>query len=68
MKHAEPPNEGHKLVVELDVPDGVSDEELYDTVGELAVRIDTLHRALGGRGVTIETVEITSRVALGTQR
>jgi hypothetical protein len=53
-------SEGKELVLELEVPEGVSDEELFEKIAELAGEVDTLHRAYGGRGVTLKTVEVES--------
>ena len=47
-----------ELVVEIEVPTDVTDEELIRAVGELADRADGWHRALGGDGLKIERLEI----------
>ncbi|NQT14971.1 MAG: hypothetical protein HQ582_19605 [Planctomycetes bacterium] len=53
-----------ELVVEIVVPAGVSDEEVLSAVGELAGGADDLHRALGGKGLKIERVEIGFEAAV----
>jgi uncharacterized protein YegP (UPF0339 family) len=47
-----------ELVVEIEVPEGVSDQEVLEVVGRLSYEADDLHRALGGHGLKIKSVEI----------
>lgn len=42
-----------QLRVEVDVPEGVSDEEALAVIERLSVEIDNLHRALGGHGLRV---------------
>ena len=60
-------SEGLQLEFELDVPEGVSDEEVYARAVELAGHADDLHRSYGGRGLKIKSIEVLeeSRVREG---
>jgi hypothetical protein len=60
----EPPSGAVELVVELDVPDGVSNEEVIKQVGKLANLTDDLHRAYGGHGLKIKEVTIESEACV----
>lgn len=51
-------SEGNELVLELEIPDGVSDEEMYAKAIALADDADSLHRAYGGNGLKVKTVEV----------
>ncbi len=55
-------SEGCELVFEIDMPEGVSEEEVYDGAIELAARADDLHRAYGGHGLKVKSVEIHDEV------
>lgn len=50
--------EARELVIELDVPDGVTDEDLYKMAVEMADDADSLHRAYGGRGIRLRSIEV----------
>lgn len=60
----EPPSGDVELVVELDVPDGVSNAEVVKQVGKLADLTDDLHRAYGGHGLKIKEVTIESEACV----
>ena len=47
-----------ELVLEIDVPEGVSDDEIIARVREMALMADGLHRSLGGRGLKVERLEV----------
>lgn len=51
-------SEGSELVFEIDVPDDADDEAMYAKAMELAGRADELHRAYGGRGLKVKSVEV----------
>lgn len=42
-----------ELVIEIESPEGVSEEDFIETVGKLALHCDDLHRDLGGHGLKI---------------
>lgn len=50
----EPSSEGAELVCTIDVPEGMSDEEVLELVAGLAAKADAVHRAYGGHGLEIE--------------
>lgn len=47
-----------ELVVEIDVPDDATDEDVLALVGELVLQADDLHRSLGGQGLQVERLEV----------
>lgn len=47
-----------ELVIELEVPDGVDDDEVAERVSELLAEMDGLHRAMGGGGLKIAGVDV----------
>lgn len=51
-------SEGCELVIELDVPEDISEEDLKATVAELTDKADTLHRAHGGGGLIVKNLEV----------
>lgn len=55
-----------ELVVELEIPEGVSDEEVLETILELSLRADDLHRELGGKGLKVERLEVFDRSPVPT--
>lgn len=60
------PTKGNEIVVEIDVPDGTSDEEVIRTVREFAELADGLHRVYGGRGLEVRTVECFVGMSVAT--
>ena len=48
----------YELVLELDVPAGVSEGELLDVAKRLSQHADRLHRAIGGKGLKVNRLEI----------
>lgn len=50
-----------KLKVELTIPEGMSDEQVIEITKELTSRLDDVHRALGGHGLQVESVEVKSK-------
>ncbi|MEK6676354.1 MAG: hypothetical protein AABZ47_11955 [Planctomycetota bacterium] len=55
-------SEGVELVIQVEGPPGISDDELDKHVVGLVDRIDRLHRSYGGRGVTVDQIEIQDPV------
>jgi len=51
-------DEVSELVVELEVPEGVTDEQLYKIAVRLAKRADKLHRAYGCRGLELRSIDV----------
>lgn len=47
-----------ELVVEIDVPEDATDEDIIALVGELARRADDLHKSMGGNGLKVERLEV----------
>lgn len=47
-----------EVVVEIEIPEGVSEEEFLEQVGKMAEFADDLHRAHGGHGLKIDCIEI----------
>lgn len=50
-----------ELVLKIEVPEDATDEEILSLARDLALRADDLHRALGGRGLKVDTLEIFGR-------
>lgn len=46
--------EGAKLVITIDVPEGVSDEEMLKAIQSLIEKADALHRGYGGNGLRLD--------------
>ncbi len=57
-----PSGGGGELVLKIDVPDDATDEEVVTAVTELVSRLDDLHRAYGGGGLQIDSLEATGEV------
>lgn len=55
-------SEGCELVFTVELPEGTDDGEVFAKVKELAARADDLHRAYGGRGLQVTTVEVLDPV------
>jgi len=51
-----------ELVIEIEVPEGFTDEQVKQHVVELAKRADDYHRAQGGHGLKIEDVKIKREI------
>lgn len=49
-----------ELVIQLDVPDGMSDDEVLEMVKKTVLEADALYRAGGGQGLKVAGLEITS--------
>jgi hypothetical protein len=49
---------GTDMALELRVPDGRSDGDVVLDVQELVLAIDSLHRAFGGRGITVRQADV----------
>jgi hypothetical protein len=47
-----------ELVVEIDVPEDATDEDVLALVGELVLHADDVHRSLGGHGLKVERLEV----------
>ena len=54
-------SEGQELVLEFEVPEGMSDEEAMERISALINKADDLHRAHGGRGLRTKGVEVYGR-------
>lgn len=50
---------GYRLVLDVDVPGDVGDDEVVQLVTELAASMDSYHRALGHAGLELESTEVT---------
>jgi hypothetical protein len=50
----EPESDVAELVLTIDVPEGIADEDVVGLVAELVKRADAMHRAYGGHGLEIE--------------
>jgi len=55
--HEEPSGDA-ELVVEIDVPEGISDDEVLAVIERLSLDADDLHRALGGHGLKVKRLEV----------
>jgi hypothetical protein len=51
---AVPKSDNAELVLTIDVPEGIPDEDVLGLVAELVTRADALHRAYGGHGLEVE--------------
>jgi hypothetical protein len=51
---SEPNSENVELVLTIDVPDRISDEDVLGLVAGLVKRADAVHRAYGGHGLQVE--------------
>lgn len=47
-----------ELIVEIDVPEGASADDVLDLVGKLVLHADALHRSFGGHGLKVERLEV----------
>lgn len=47
------------LSIELDIPDHVTDQQLYEIVHQLVKELDLRYRAHGGSGLVLEEVTVT---------
>ena len=59
--------ESSDLVLQLDIPQGTSNEEILELVKQCVIRADEQNRLQGGQGLTLEAVRVESpkiRVAL----
>jgi hypothetical protein len=56
--------ENGELVVEIEVPDGVSDDEVLSAVERISLAADDLHRSLGGHGLRVKRLEITQEAGV----
>jgi hypothetical protein len=54
---AETPVPEDALILHIEIPDGVSEEELLEMVRQTVDRVDDLHRAYGGHGLRIESIQ-----------
>ncbi|MBX3391907.1 MAG: hypothetical protein KF787_04595 [Phycisphaeraceae bacterium] len=45
-------------MVEIELPAGITPADVQEISAQLADRMDKLHRAYGGRGLTIDRIEI----------
>jgi len=54
---------GAELVMEIDVPEGVTDDEVLAVIGRLTLGADRLHRDLGGHGLKVKSLEVFEGVA-----
>jgi hypothetical protein len=54
----EEPSGDAELVVEIDVPEGLSDDEVLAVIKRLSLEADDLHRALGGHGLKVKRLEV----------
>jgi hypothetical protein len=52
--------DSNDIILEIDVPDDATDEELLRIATDLAIRADALDREGGGHGLDIEELEITA--------
>ena len=52
----EPPN---ALAIEIEIPDDTPPEKVKELIKQAALRADMTHRSLGGKGLTVNTVEVT---------
>ena len=52
------PEDVPELLVEIDVPEDASDEDVIALVGELVLHADDLHRTMGGHGLKVERLEV----------
>ena len=52
-------------MVEIDVPEGASDEEVERLVVEMTARLDAADRALGGDGLVLRDLEIEDDAPVG---
>ena len=50
--------EGYAITLELDLPQGLSDEEIHAHIADIADDLDSLHRAHGGHGLLVRDLEI----------
>jgi len=55
------------LALGIDVPEGASDREILDIVRRFAETMDYHHRASGGNGITVETLEVFGHVTEGVE-
>ena len=56
-------SENQELVMEIDIPDGVSDSDAIEGAKELALKADNYHRSQGGRGLEVSDLEIFEEAA-----
>ncbi len=50
----EPTSENTELFITVDVPEGVTDEQVLELIAGLAGKADAVHRAYGGHGLEVE--------------
>jgi hypothetical protein len=57
-----PPEEStvDEVVLELEIPEGATEEEVIRLATEVATRADAIYREGGGRGLKLEDLEIFS--------
>jgi hypothetical protein len=54
---SEVPADDEQLVVDIEIPEGATDEEVKAASEELALKLDALHRAYGGGGLKVDSLE-----------
>ncbi|MFN3241106.1 MAG: hypothetical protein ACE37K_06280 [Planctomycetota bacterium] len=52
---------GDELVLEMQVPDGLSDDEVRQAIVEMTRRADAYHRAAGGSGLRVRRIDSESQ-------
>jgi hypothetical protein len=58
-------NQGNdQLVIEVEVPDDASDDQITNVVAQLADRLDDVHRAYGGGGLKVADLEATGELVV----
>jgi two-component system response regulator HydG len=53
-----------EIVLEIEVPDDATDEDVLEGVRELVDAADQLHRAHGGHGLKVESIEVTEEAGI----
>jgi hypothetical protein len=56
---AQGPRGDDELVLQVQVPEGATDEQVLDFVKQLVDKVDTLDRAYGGHGLQVDSLEAT---------
>lgn len=59
----EPANDS-ELIFEIEIPEEATDDDVLNFVSELVLQADTLHRAYGGHGLKVETLEVHQAVGV----
>jgi hypothetical protein len=58
VKSTPKPTGDSELVIEIEVPEDASDEEILALAGKLVLEADDLHRTLGGHGLMVDRLEV----------